>query len=175
MNWLDQWAYLKERFAARSPREKRLIAAGAVVLLAIVFYTALWSPWRQSLERLRREVPAAREQLAWMRAALPRLEALRARRPNSEASASAPPPRAATAQAAAEQWLAELRPSVERIRLETPDTRSVRVIFEKILFDELLTGLESLESKTGLELQSIEITRTAVPGRVDARLGLHQP
>jgi general secretion pathway protein M len=174
MNWPDRWAYLKGRFAARPPREKRLIAAGAVVLLAIVFYTALWSPWRQSLERLRREVPAAREQLAWMRAALPRLEALRARRPNSEASASAPP-RAATAQAAAEQWLDELRPSVERIRLETPDARSVRVIFEKILFDELLTGLESLESKTGLELQSIEIARTAVPGRVDARLGLHQP
>ncbi len=143
------------------------------MLCLIVVYTMLWSPWRKSLERLRVEVPEARAQLAWMREALPRLKTLRAEQETRAMERMTIG--AGTPLTAVERWRTVWHQHNQPLRIEPLGDHAVRVVFDKIVFDELVAGLTDLERHTGLVLQTIEIARTSAPGRVDVRLVLRRP
>jgi general secretion pathway protein M len=53
-------------FGNLSPRERQVLALGAVVLVLILVYALVWVPWHDALQRLRTQVPAKQTTLSWM-------------------------------------------------------------------------------------------------------------
>lgn len=162
---------LNTRWKALEPRQRWWLVIVAIALLALAIYRGLWNPWQRSLERLSVEVPEARAQLAWMRAALPRLQALRAAASRRPAAAIAP---GVSLLEAVEQTLAAHRPLAEQIRSEPLGTNAVRVTFDKVVFEELLAWLAELGQQEAVRLETLDVERTPSPGRVHASLVLRR-
>jgi general secretion pathway protein M len=59
--WFEFWG-------ERTPREKTLLTAGAVLLCLVVFYSVLWAPAQAGRARLSEQLPAMRTELARMSA-----------------------------------------------------------------------------------------------------------
>lgn len=145
-------------FRARSPRERILICAMAVLLVGYGLFEFVWRP-----------VSAIREDAA---AEIVRLEramaALRAVDPGAEAGPASPgsglPPSTAVTRSAATLGLG--------IRRLEPDGGGLRVSLDEASADVILAWLALLETDHGLRVATIRMDRRPAPGLVTAEIGL---
>lgn len=68
--------YFRQMFGNLNPRERQVLALGAVVLVLILAYTLVWVPWHDALQRLRTQVPAKQATLSWMQEQAQQVEPL---------------------------------------------------------------------------------------------------
>lgn len=147
-------------------REQRLVAGGAAALLLFLLYAAVWAPLQSTRARLTTQ---AEEQRATLRGMQLRAAEIR------QLSARSAGRRPATGQSllglidqtARAQHLAD---AVKRVQ---PDgTNSVRVWLENAAFDDVMRWLGTLEQRHGVVIDTLNVERGELPGRVAARLTL---
>jgi general secretion pathway protein M len=160
---------LRQRWDALASRERGVLVAGAVVLLAVLAFVLVWEPLAQSRDALRTQVQAGEADLAWMRAAAPQVR---------ERAANAPAPvsndgRSLLARADASAREAGLGNSL--LRVEPVSDRQVRVYFQQAGFDPLMRWVEALSAQGSLRVGEFSARRAEGVGVVDANLSLEEP
>ncbi len=145
-------------YAAREPREQRVLRVGAVVaplLLVLVGLTLL----QRAGAALEHRVAAKQKDLAWIRAVVPTV-------------AAAGPGRAADS----EQTLVQIVDrSINESGLATVVTgalpegeKTLKVQFEKAPFNNLLAWVKRLAEQQGLRIKAASIDAAGEPGTVNA-------
>jgi len=154
--WLDRWR------SARSPRERRVIAALVVVVVAAVAWLAVWQPLQRDRAALSASVPAERATLAQARRMADEMTAL---------SRATPTRRATDARAELERVLAErgLRGAVTQ--LDWQEDRA-RIVFADVGVDPLVALLDALYRDAQLRIVEATLTARVDPGTVRAELTL---
>lgn len=72
--WFER---LRSQLANRTPRERKVLLAGGVILLVLLVYGALFEPLRQARAKLLERLPAQRAELRLMRVQVAEIERLR--------------------------------------------------------------------------------------------------
>lgn len=160
---------LRQRWESLEPRERRVLGAGAVVVLALIVYLFVWEPLAQSRDEWRVRVAAAETDLAWMRGVAPEVLARRGAAP----TATAPDSRSLLARVDASVREAGLAAAL--LRVEPVAANQVRATFEQAGFDALMRWLETLAQRHGTRVTEMSVQRADGVGVVDARLGLEEP
>ena len=154
--WLDRWR------SARTPRERRVIAALVVLVVAVAGWIGVWQPLQRDLAALRAAVPVERDALA------------QARRMSDEMTALAratPARRGADARAELERILAErgLRGAVTQLDWQQD---RVRIVFADAGVEPLVLLLDALQRDAQLRIVEAALTARVEPGTVRAELTL---
>jgi general secretion pathway protein M len=154
--WFDRWR------AVRSARERRVLAALALLVAATLGWLALWQPLQRDLVALRTSVPAERSALVQGQKMADEIAALARAAPARQA----PDPRAELERILAERGL---RAAV--IELDWRDERA-RIVFADIGVEPLVTLLDALARDARLRVVEATLTARVEPGTVRAELTL---
>jgi len=155
---------LAEYLRTLGRRERSLLAAGSVVVIAAVLYVAVLEPRYQRLHMLRAQVPELAADLAWMKQQAARHDSLLGQR-SRQRTESGVPLLTLVEQSATS---AGLRAHIGRMQ-PAPEGR-VTVWFEDVPFDAWLRWLDSLGSRQ-VAVVAATVDR-AGPGLVNVRLTL---
>jgi general secretion pathway protein M len=157
MNALVTW------FQAQSPRDQRVAAGGAIVVLLFVIF-GIFVPLDTSVSRAHARVQRKETDLAWMRAAAPKL------------AVAGPAIAAPTSQrslivvidsSARESGLGSALNSSE-----PSGAGALRVRLDKASFDTLVAWLGKLSQQNGIHVESGTIDAAGPPGLVNAGIVL---
>ncbi|MBS0366616.1 MAG: type II secretion system protein M [Proteobacteria bacterium] len=152
-----------DALAGLSERDRRMLAIGAVALVAILLFGVML-PLDRSVSHARERLQKKRADLVWMQSVAPEL-------------ASAGPAPAANGESllvivdrsARESGLGS---SLAGSEPGGPGSLSVRL--EKAPFDTLIAWLARLSQQSGVAVDSATIERAGGPGLVNAAIVLHQ-
>jgi general secretion pathway protein M len=159
---------IRQRWEALASREQLTLGLGAMALLLILGYVLLWEPLAQSRDDWRTRVVSSESDLAWMRAAAPRVQANR----GTDVPAGMRDNRSLLARVDASAREAGLGDVL--LRVEPVSSGQVRVQFERAGFDALVRWLEDLSTRYGTRVTELSATRSEGVGLVDARLSLDE-
>ncbi len=145
-----------------STRERRMLVAAILVVVAALGWSLLWQPIAADLARLERDVPREQAILAAARAQSDAIAALE-RAPRAM--------RSADARTVVERVLVErdLRQAVGT--LDAQDG-GVRITFPAVRFDDLVSTLDALARQDALRAVAVTLTGRVEPGMVRAELTL---
>lgn len=162
-------APLAARYGELQPRERRIVAGGAVLLALTLAYVGFWEPFAKAAQR-------QQTALAEERAFAERLEAIAVVVQRAQASGQGPVQGAG-------QSLLTLVDQASRLpelgkppeRLQPDGEQEVKVWFEDIPFDNLARWIVTLQTRYAVRVSAAEIERRAGEGLVNARLSLVRP
>ncbi len=158
---------MKEWWNSLSERERLMLGAGGVLLLAAALYFILWTAFFSRLASLRLSVPEQRGELAWMREAAGEVARLRPAGQGGAATAAGGSVMAVIDQTAKQEKLGgKLK------RIEPDGENGAKVWVEEAAFDDIMRWLQLLESKHTIRATSFAAETAAGPGFVKARLTL---
>ena len=160
---------LTDWFYSLKPRERVLVAGGAVLIVAVVLYLFALAPFYKSVNARAERVAQKEGDLAWMRSVAGEVIALGA---NAPAPVSNPDESLVVLidRAARECGLGSA------LTGQTPSgEHGIRVRLEMAEFDKLMVCLGNLQQAHGVGIDSATIDRTAKPGFVNASLILTRP
>jgi len=160
---------LKDWFFSRPPRERAIIAGGAILVLLVTIYILAVAPFYSAVSSSARRVATKQGDLAWMRSVGGEVMALNASSP--------------TAPAPSNESLVVLIDRTARecglgaaLTGQTPNgDNGIRVRLEQADFDKLVVCLGSLQQSHSVNIESANIDRTGKPGFVNASLVLTRP
>jgi len=155
---------LPELWTRRPERERRAIAAIAIVAAAIVLAAFVWIPLERTRARLEREVPELRAAVAALRKDADEVRSLRAM--PAVASASSAPLAGLAAGGLA---------TPAGARLVSVDARRLKLAAADIAFTPLVQWLATTPAAQGLSVESARIEALPAPGRVRAEITLARP
>ncbi|HAO33650.1 MAG TPA: type II secretion system protein M [Candidatus Competibacter sp.] len=147
-----------------SNRERALVAGGALSMLLLLFYLAIWQPFQANHRRLRQNVAEQRADLAWMRQAAAEVKRLNAAAARPADNRSLLTLVDQTARAAG------LGAALKRVAPQGDDKLSAQL--DAVEFDKLVPWLGVLEHDHRVSLVSFSADRTETPGLVNARIVL---
>jgi general secretion pathway protein M len=160
---------LRDRYAALAPREKKIVTAGGAVLLLIILWLAIVSPWLNAKSSLRARVRSDTELLAWMRPTAAEIKKL------EKAAPSAAPHDKQSLFSTIERT-AHDSPVGENIKNFKPNgSRRVQVRLENASFDDLIRWLGVLQAKHAILVSDMGIQQADAPGTVNADVTLRRP
>jgi len=156
---------MKAWWIGLAPRERKLVAAGAMVGGLLLLWAFVVFPQQRAHRAAIEAVANSERDLAWMQQAAPALR-------GSSASA-------ASARRGGRSFLAEVDSSARAAGLATaigkvepqPNGR-VSVSFSEVSFDGLMQWLEAFVAQHGARVESFSAQRVSGAGMVDARLTL---
>jgi general secretion pathway protein M len=147
-------------WAAKTPNERRVVAAIALLVVAMIGWLAVWQPLQHDLATLR---AAARGE----RAALADGERMAAEIAGLARAAPLPP--APEAQAALERIVSEHGLRGAGAQVEWRDERA-RIAIDAVRFDTLVAALEALQRDARLRIVEATLTARVDPGMVRAEM-----
>lgn len=150
-----------------STRERVFVLGAMPLVLVMVIYGGAWLPLNKEIERLQRQAEAAQANLAWMRSAAERVEAIAQRAEDARVGADGP-----SAVIVVDRTARAARINISSTRPE--GEQGVRVTLDPVAFDAMLRWLSTLAFEHGITVSSASITRKAEPGLVQARLSLER-
>jgi len=157
---------LKRLWYSISQRERAMVSVGVAGVLAIVLYSLVWAPWQQQLQRLRDQVPAKRQTLAWMEQAAREAAPLLKKRKDSGSGDQNLPILTIVEQTATAM---QLRDAIKQMR--PGDNNEVQVNLQEAEFDTWLKWIDAL-SKQGIEIGAAAAGRGQDPGKANIRMTL---
>ncbi len=135
-------------------REQRLVASLSAVLVVFILYNAIWRPLNNNIENGQNKLIRQQELLAWVTSETSKYNALKGHVSHaSSGSLSSIINRSAKSN----------NITIARIQ---PDSADVQVWIDNVSFSRLLTWLEQLASKEGIQVQNIDLTRADKAGEV---------
>jgi general secretion pathway protein M len=150
-------------FKAQSPRDQR-VAAGAAVLLVVLLILGIFIPLDGSVARAHARVQRKQADLAWMRAVAPQLAAAGS---------------AVTAPASDRSLIVVIDTSARESGLgsalnssEPSGPGALRVRLDKAPFDTLMQWLARLSQQNGIHVETASIDAAGPPGLVNAGIVL---
>ncbi len=156
--WLDsapgRW------FAGRTPRERRLVAAAAVLVAGFVVWAGLWIPLNADIAALRAEALRERAALAEGRRMAEAIPGL---------ARAAPAPAVLPRRVAVERAAAAAFGAVPGLAVEGPED-AIRVMLPAVAFDAVVGFVETLQREARLQLHEATLTARVEPGTVRAEL-----
>ena len=160
--YINARAVLRQGWRERQPRERRLIAAAAIVLVPAVLIFGVLLPVHDRLRTLEDDVPRLRTQLALM-------QEMGARSAGSAAAASGSGAVARDLVARVEAALGA--PGGFRGTVTRSDS-GVDIVVEEAGFDALLDSLARLQRNDALFATETRLQAGAAPGGVSGRIRL---
>jgi general secretion pathway protein M len=158
---------LSQRWSALQPRERRVLVLGALVVGMVLSYVLLWEPLSRSRQDWRVRVAAAESDLAWMRAAAPRVR-------DAGAATATPTRDGRSLLARVDASAREAGLGSALLRAEPIGTGNVRVTFQQAGFDALMRWIETFSAQHGARVGELSVQRADGVGLVDARLTLEE-
>jgi general secretion pathway protein M len=159
---MSAWGSAKAGWRQRSARERRLLLLAAAVLVALLGYGLLWSPWQAARTRLAADNARLSADLAWLQGLAPQVEALRV-----DQGGGAQPEGALPVRLDASLRAAGLSERLQR--LEPAADGSVRLWLNDVSFDGLVGWLGTLAAQ-GTTIDALGATPSGKPGQVNAHL-----
>jgi len=146
-----------------SARERLLVAGGAALTVALLFYALVWQPFQANSRRLRHSVAEQRAELMWMRQAaaeIKRLEHANSTRPAGDG-------RSLLTLVDQTARAAGLGSALKRVAPQGDDKLSAQL--DAVEFDPFIAWLGALERNHRLTIVNLSVDRTPAAGRVNAR------
>lgn len=163
------WAALRTAWHGREPREQRILAIGALVVVLLLAWALVWHPLSRAQQDLSARLSARQQDLSFMQQAKSQLQSLRQR---DEAGGSQRQGRSLLALADASARKAGLGPNIKRI--EPLDDKRIRLEYKAADFDVLIAWLSDLKWHYGIDTDDVSLDRAASTGQVNARLTLRE-
>lgn len=157
---------LLQRWQLLTPRERRVVIAGAVLLAVAVVWLLLFEPARDGRQRLQSELPALRSQLAEMEQLSGEVRRLGAVPAGSDS------PQAIRVQLEQSIDSAGLKPALAQLT-HSGDLFDLR--FKSVSYAVWLLWLDTAARETRLRVVDAAITREAGVGVVSVKLALELP
>lgn len=156
---------MKDWWREQSPRDRRVLLIGSIFTSFALVYMLLWEPLHQQRDRYRQQIDEQRQLLHWMneRSVEAKLLMARSGGPATPASSGS-----LLSLVDKQARAAGLGKGLKRV--EPAGKNQVRLWFDGVDFNLLVTWLGSLEEKFGADVDSAVIDHTDTIGRVNARL-----
>lgn len=150
---------LRDWYSSLAKREQRMVTWGAAAAAVLLLAGSIWKLGSAAATAEER-VEGKRQQLAWIEAVTPRLQAMPAARAGESLAI-------AVDRAARESGLGEALAGIE-----PAGPGALRVRFEGASFDALALCLARLQQERGAVTETASVNANGEPGRVDAMLVL---
>lgn len=147
-----------------APRERRVVALGAVVVLTMLFYFLVWLPPHRGAGELRRLLQGQQGDLDYLQRAASEAMALKARQVRAKA------PEALYALVERSAGTAGLADAIQRI--DPAGDGEVRVSLDQVAFDPMIRWLAGLRRDYGVVVDTATVRRSERPGQVTVQLVL---
>jgi general secretion pathway protein M len=161
----DTLAKLKARYDALQPRERRIVAGGAVVLAALILVLGVLMPLDSAVSDAVKRADSRREDYAWMQVNAAEVQS----GSGAIRSDTGEAPMVVVDRVGREAGLGNALKGTQ------PSGSGVRVQLEAAPFDTLVTWLATLDQRYGLAIDSITVDRAARPGIVNANITFSAP
>jgi general secretion pathway protein M len=162
---VKQYDELKAWYLSLEQREQRILAAGAVFVVAMMLYLMLLAPYFNSRHRLEAGIQQRQTEVAWMGPAAAQLQALRGQQPSGIPSNQSL--LAVVSRSAADAGFGPVMKQAQ-----TGNDGSVRVQMQGVSFDNLIRWLGTLRRQYGISVRDLTAQKTATAGNVDTTLTL---
>ncbi len=148
-------------------RERRVLIAGGCLVAIILAWALVWYPLARARGDLTADLNRQRSDLAWMRQAMTRVQALHKRGDRGQVSRQG---KSLLALADVSARGAGLGQALKRV--EPTGGNSVRVTFEIANFDALVNWLDALARDYGVQVSDLSVDKVPGIGLVNARVTL---
>ena len=155
---------LRQLWNERPPRERVILASGAIAVLFVVLYLFLWQPGLEASRRLSATLPKLRAQVELMRKQQTEIAALRKNAGTVAASGDKGGDLRMLLQSSVAR--APFQKSVQRIDGPTAERATLTVTAAN--FDEWMRWTLEAQRETGARLERCKITALPDPGMVRA-------
>ncbi|HET8941838.1 MAG TPA: type II secretion system protein M [Rudaea sp.] len=149
------------------PRERRMLAIGAIVAGLLLGWALLWYPLAHARDELGARVARENADLSWMRQAQSQAQTLHAQGTRSQGSRQG---KSLLALADASARGAGLAGALKRV--EPTGNDNVRVTFDVADFDALMNWLDALGRDYGVQVTDLSADKVEGLGLVNARVTL---
>ncbi|HEY5807477.1 MAG TPA: type II secretion system protein M [Povalibacter sp.] len=157
----------RDWFRSLQPRERVIVAAGAVIVVFVAIYFGL-APFYKSLHLRAERVERKQSDLAWIRSVAPEVQALGAGRPIGTG------PTGESLVVLVDRTARECGLGTS-LTGQTPNGENgIRVRLEDASFDVLVKCLGNLQQTQSIGIESASFDRTGKPGMVNANLILNR-
>jgi len=155
-----QWQeFRKTAWDSRAPRERRVMAAGAVVLAPVVGFFLLWQPAHEAVAKLQHSLPLMRMQAAQMQRQAAEVDTLRQR-----AQPALLNPTAMKSAVESSAVAFGLRNSIES--LDGVEPNGVRISFSSVPYGKWLEWTRSLQRDQHFRVDTLSVVALPTEGMV---------
>ncbi len=151
---------MKEWWNSLEKREQRLVLWGGVVVVLILFYFAVLSPIQDKVTTLQKNVNNNQELLVWMQQAKSEVKLAEKNRVSNASNRS----KSLLTIVDVSIKQKQLSGMVSEIKQVNKD--QVQVKFNDVQFNKLISWLQQLQSRDGVNINKITLRRTEVEGIV---------
>jgi general secretion pathway protein M len=146
---------MKAWWVALNLREQRLVGSLAAVFLMFIFYSAVWQPLNENIEKGQNKLSRQQELLTYVTSETQRYTSTKksGAKQTSSGSLSSIINRSAR----------KLNITITRVQ---PQSADIQVWIDNIAFTQLLTWLEQLSTNEGIQVKAIDITKSDQIGQV---------
>jgi len=162
---------MKERWQQLAPREKQLLIFMSVVVLITLFYFALWKPLKTGIEDGELRIKAQTRALMEIRKQAAEVRQLRSSGAGSGTTVKDSSSLLGLIERSAKQK--KIKGSLQKVQPE--GEREVRVWMENVSFDQLISWLDLLTNRYGIQIGEISLEHGNTPGIVSGRILLQAP
>lgn len=155
---------LRQFWAERAPRERSILLAGGILLLAVIAYLIAIEPAWTGIGRLEKSLPQQRANAAELEALLAEVKTLKARPAVATMSAT-------DARGALEGSLTKA--GLKATRIVPLSDGDIQLTFADVPVSKWAPWLAGIERELGARATAVTVTgRDATPGNVDVELAL---
>ncbi len=162
---------MKERWQQLAPREKQLLILMSVVVLITLFYFALWKPLKTGIEDGELRIKAQTRALMEIRKQAAEVRQLRSSGAASDTTVKDSSSLLGLIERSAKQK--KIKGGLQKVQPE--GEREVRVWMENVSFDQLISWLDLLTNRYGIQISEISLEHGNTPGIVSGRILLQAP
>lgn len=162
---MKQYDELKVWYQSLEQREQRILAAGALFVVAMVLYLLLLAPYFASRHRLKADILQRQGEIAWMGPAAAQLQSLRGQQPSGIPSNQSL--LAVVTRSAGDAGFTQAMKQAQ-----TGNDGSVRVQMQGVSFDSLIRWIGTLHRQYGIGVRDLTAQKTATVGNIDTTFTL---
>lgn len=167
---MEQLQQLKQWFTSLPQKEQRMVSGTGILILATLFYLAVWEPVHAGLQTEQQKKQSQTEILLWMQQAASEVKTLSASGTSSTIRDKNKPTTLVLEQAIDNSGL-----KAALSKLESSGNNGARVTLNAAPFNQILVWLNTLATYNGIQVVSANIERNDTPGQVNARLTFERP